>query len=83
MQQSVSNIRLFKKLEFEFGEKQLKVGGMPLYARIDEIIQPDNVYHMRGNIISEKPLDLNREFFEIAGQLNSIAEDHFGIAAVN
>ena len=56
---------------------------MLLYVRTDDIIQPDNVHHMRGNIISVKTLDLNREFFEIAGQLNTIAEDHFGIAAVN
>ena len=51
---------------------------MLLYARTDEQIQPDGVYSMSGNKISVKTLDLNREFSEIADQLNKIANDYFG-----
>ena len=47
---------------------------MLLYARTDEEIQPDNTYMMSGNKISVKTLDLNREFSEIAKQLNEIAD---------
>ncbi len=38
---------------------------------------------MRGIVISVKTIDLNQDFFEIAGQVNTTAEDHFSIAAVN
>lgn len=47
---------------------------MLLYARTDEEIQPDNEYMMSGNKISVKTLDLNRDFSEIAEQLNKIAD---------
>lgn len=51
-----------------------EVSGMLLYARTDEEIQPDNTYLMSGNKISVRTLDLNREFCEIAKQLNGIAD---------
>ena len=51
-----------------------EVSGMLLYARTDEEIQPDNEYMMSGNKISVKTLDLNRDFAEIAAQLNKIAD---------
>ena len=54
-----------------------EVSGMLLYARTDEEIQPDNEYMMSGNKISVKTLDLNRDFTEIAAQLNDIAESCF------
>ena len=54
-----------------------EVSGMLLYARTDEEIQPDNEYMMSGNKISVKTLDLNRDFSEIAEQLNNIAESCF------
>lgn len=50
------------------------VAGMLLYAGTDEPIQPDCTYRMSGNSISVKTLDLNRDFSEIAAQLNAIAE---------
>ena len=50
---------------------------MLLYARTDEMIQPDNTYQMSGNQISVKTLDLNQEFSEIAKQLNEIVTEHF------
>jgi len=66
-----------KNKDIEFGNRPHKVSGMLLYAATDEAIQPDNSYQMSGNKISVKTLDLNREFSEIAAQLNAIVEDHF------
>ena len=45
---------------------------MLLYARTDELIQPDNIYQLSGNRISVKTLDLNQAFSEIAKQLKSL-----------
>ena len=56
-----------------------EVSGMLLYARTDEMIQPDAEYRMSGNRISVKTLDLNCEFKVIAKQLNAIAEEFFGV----
>lgn len=67
-----------KNKDTEFGDKPHTVSGMLLYAATDETIQPDNSYQMSGNKISVKTLDLNRDFSEIATQLNKIVEDHFG-----
>lgn len=67
-----------KNKDTEFGPRPHTVSGMLLYARTDETIQPDNVYQMSGNRISVKTLDLNREFNEIAEQLDSILTEHFG-----
>ena len=67
-----------KNRDTEFGDQPHEVSGMLLYARTDEIIQPDNIYQMSGNQISVKTLDLNQEFSEIAKQLNAIVSTHFG-----
>ena len=40
---------------------------MLLYAKTDEQIIPDNEYHMSGNKISVKTLDLNLDFSDIHG----------------
>src|SRR5690554_2799953 len=61
-----------KNKEAELADKPHEVSGMILYARTDETIQPDNEYKMSGNRISVRTLDLNREFSEIAAQLNQI-----------
>jgi len=66
-----------KNKDTEFGEKEHRVSGMLLYAATDEAIQPDNSYQMSGNKISVKTLDLNRDFSEIASQLNAIVAEHF------
>ena len=57
------------------GKSQLS--GMLLYAATDEEIQPDNSYQMSGNKISVRTLNLNRDFSEIAAQLNAIVDEHF------
>ncbi len=51
------------------------VSGMLLYARTDAEIQPNNSYKMSGNDIHVETLNLNCEFYEIATQLNKIADD--------
>ena len=66
-----------KNKDTEFGEEPHKVSGMLLYAATDEAIQPDNNYQMSGNKISVKTLDLNKDFSEIATQLNAIVAEHF------
>lgn len=67
-----------KNKDTEFGDKPHTVSGMLLYAKTEEEIQPDNVYHMSGNQISVKTLDLNLPFKEITAQLDAIAVSHFG-----
>ena len=66
-----------KNKDAEFGKAPHTVSGLLLYARTDEAIQPDNVYQMSGNKISVRTLDLNRNFSEIAAQLNRIVQEHF------
>lgn len=68
-----------KNKDTEFGDQPHKVSGMLLYAATDETIQPNHIYQMSGNQISVKTLDLNRDFPEIAEQLNTIVEEHFNI----
>ena len=69
-----------KNKEAELVNVPHEVSGMLLYARTDEAVQPDNSYQMSGNKISVRTLDLNREFSEIAAQLNAIADEHFAIS---
>ena len=66
-----------KNKDIEYCDVPHKVSGMLLYAKTDEATQPDHVYHMSGNRISVKTLDLNCEFCRIAEQLDRIAHDHF------
>ena len=66
-----------KNKDTEFGDQPHKVSGMLLYAATDEAIQPDNSYQMSGNKVSVRTLDLNRDFSEIAAQLNAIVIEHF------
>ncbi len=51
------------------------VSGMLLYAGTDESVQPNVSYMMSGNMISVRTLDLNRDFSEIAAQLNAAADE--------
>ena len=70
-----------KNKEHELMDTSHTVSGMLLYARTDESIIPDNEYHMSGNTISVKTLDLNTDFTSIAAQLNAIVESFFMLAA--
>lgn len=49
------------------------VAGALLYAGTDAPIQPNDDYQICGSSISVKTLDLNRDFREIAAQLDAIA----------
>ena len=66
-----------KNKDTEFGTQPHTVSGMLLYAATDEAIQPNNSYQMSGNKISVKTLNLNRDFSEIAAQLNAIVDEYF------
>lgn len=68
-----------KNKEAELGDTKHTVSGMLLYARTDEQVQPDQVYHMSGNRISVRTLDLNQDFSKVANQLNEIAHAHFDV----
>jgi 5-methylcytosine-specific restriction enzyme subunit McrC len=67
-----------KNKEAIMKDEDHEVAGMLLYAQTDEAVQPNNTYHMSGNSISVKSLDLNCEFSTITKQLNTIANDYFG-----
>ena len=41
------------------------------------MIQPDNVYHISGNEIAVRTLDLAKEFSDIAKDLDDIATIYF------
>ena len=66
-----------KNKDAEYGEHPHNVSGMLLYAQTDESVQPNNVYHMGGNKISVRTLNLNCSFNEIASQLDGIVAEHF------
>lgn len=66
-----------KNKQSEIGADAPMVSGMLLYAKTDEQVQLDHIYHMSGNKISVRTLDLNQDFSEIARQLDSIAKEHF------
>ncbi len=55
------------------------VAGILLYAKTEEDITPDCMFNMGGNQIGAKTIDLNKEFFLIAAQLDNIATDYFGV----
>ena len=70
-----------KNKEVELAAQPHTVSGMLLYAQTDEAIQPNNTYHMSGNKITVRTLDLDQDFASIAHQLNQIAQDHFSLPA--
>ena len=66
-----------KNKEITYGDEPHEVSGMLLYAKTDEQIQPNHVYHMSGNKISVRTLDLNCPFPQIREQLEQILSEHF------
>lgn len=57
---------------YEVRSENKTVSGMLLYAATDEDVQPDNVYHICGNEISARSLDLDREFCDIKKVLDEL-----------
>lgn len=70
-----------KNKEAELADRPHEVSGMLLYARTDEDIYPENEYHMSGNRIEVRTLNLDMEFCKIKEQLSDIAEKYLSIAA--
>ncbi len=70
-----------KNKEAELADRPHEVSGMLLYARTDEDIYPENEYHMSGNRIEVRTLNLDMEFSKIKEQLSDIAEKYLSIAA--
>lgn len=68
-----------KNKDAEWKDRPHTVSGLILYAATNEAIQPNNSYHMSGNTISVRTLDLYRDFSDISAQLNAIVEEHFGV----
>lgn len=68
-----------KNKAYSFPDGSHQVAGMLLYAKTGEELQPNQTYHMHGNTISVRTLDFNLPFEEIAGQLDNIVKDYFGI----
>ncbi len=67
-----------KNKDTEFGDRPHTVSGMLLYAATDEDFQLDpHDYKMSGNAISVRTLDLNKDFSEIAAQLDAIVDENF------
>ena len=56
-----------------------KVAGMLLYAQTEEEGSFDKTYHMSGNPITIKTLDLNSDFGEIRRDLDEIAKRFLGV----
>lgn len=77
MSQTIHSANLYQMFAYvknwpaEEGET---VSGMLLYARTEDVVQPDNVYQMSGNHIFVQTLDLNCKFERIATQLDAIAQ---------
>ena len=65
-----------KNKDIELKRKDYKVSGMLLYAKTNQIIQPDSDYLIDGNMISVKTIDLNQEFNIIKRQLDDIVYDY-------
>lgn len=68
-----------KNKEAELSGQPHEVAGLLLYAKTEEDILPDADYHMSGNRISVRSLDLNQSFSVIRQQLNGIAKEYFGV----
>lgn len=69
-----------KNMAASFKDGSHEVSGMLMYARTDEDFQlTEKVYHMSGNQITVRTLNLDCDFADVAAQLNKIIEAHFGL----
>lgn len=58
-------------------KNESRISGILLYAKTSEQIQPNNIFHMSGNEIAVRTLDLNQDFSEIRKTLDDIADHYF------
>ena len=68
-----------KNKECSFDNREHIVSGMLLYAKTDEVVQPDNTFRIHDNEITVKNLDLNQDFSKISESLNSIVKKYFDV----
>ncbi len=73
----VKNKDAEKRKELKAAGGSYDVSGLLLYAKTDETVTPDVEYSMGGNRIGVKTLDLDRDFTEIAAQLDQIVAQYF------
>lgn len=66
-----------KNKDFELKNCKHTVSGMLLYAKTDEDTVPNGIYHMSGNQITIRTLNLNQKFSKIAEELDDIIKSHF------
>lgn len=64
-----------KNKELEKNKNWDSVSGILMYAKTEDELQPDNIYHIGGNVIGAKNLDLNQDFTEIRKALDKVAND--------
>ncbi|MBR2260034.1 MAG: 5-methylcytosine-specific restriction endonuclease system specificity protein McrC [Blautia sp.] len=67
-----------KNKEAELAGRPHEVSGMLLYARTDEEVYPEQKYHMTGNTVVVRTLNLDQDFSGIRAVLDGIAEQFFG-----
>lgn len=79
---SANLYQIFTYVKNKDRENTGNVAGMLLYAKTDELVQPNQEYVISNNKIWVKTLDLNLPFYEIAEQLNQIADNYFGLNCV-
>lgn len=66
-----------KNKTLQLNTESSNVAGLLLYAKTDQLIQPNVSYQMSGNTISAKTLDLNTDFVNISNTLNNIVTNYF------
>ena len=65
-----------KNLEAQY-DADRTISGMLLYAKTEDQFQPDGQFHMTGNEITVRTLDLNMDFSEIRKNLDAICNKLF------
>jgi 5-methylcytosine-specific restriction enzyme subunit McrC len=70
-----------KNKEMELADQPHEVSGMLLYAKTDEDVYPENEYHMSGNKIEVRTLNLDGDFASIKAQLDEIVEKYLNVKA--
>ncbi len=70
--------QIFTYVKNQDAKQDGSVAGMLLYAKTDEAIASNQVYHMSGNAIYVRTLDLGLEFSDISQSMDDIVGEVFG-----
>ncbi|MFQ6803880.1 MAG: hypothetical protein ACLRT5_02515 [Lachnospiraceae bacterium] len=68
-----------KNKEVQLAGQGYQVSGLLLYAGTEEEEKPQADYHMSGNRIGVRTLDLGGDFEDIRNALDGIAEEYLGV----